>query len=63
MDHGLAFGSQSGHGEGHGDAVVVLRVDLRAVELLSAGHADAVVMFFDARAHPPQIFCHGGDAV
>ena len=63
MDLGVAGGAEGGDGEGHGDAVVVAGVDLRAVELLVAGDVEAVLVLGEFGAHGAEIAGDEGDAV
>jgi hypothetical protein len=59
----FTFGSQRGHGKGHGDTMISKRIQLRAVQMLAAWNAHAVGALFDFRPHLTQIGGDGGNAI
>src|ERR1035437_9709811 len=63
LDQGLAFCAQSGHAEGHGDAVVAAGVDDGAVQRLTAGHIETVFELGHFGSYGAEILDHQGDAV
>ena len=63
VDDGLALGEKPGDGEGHGDAVIAVRVDLGALERLPAVDRHAVLELLHIGSHFTQVLDGGGDAV
>src|SRR5271156_2304926 len=64
-NNGIAFASERGNGEGHGNAMIALRCDLGTVELSGRAPFDAqpIGKFLHTRAHLAQALCQRGDAV
>src|SRR3954462_5788625 len=55
VDKGLSTCSQRSDGEGHGDAVVVLRIDFSAMQLVAARNGEPVFVFLDLGSHGAQV--------
>ena len=55
--------TRAGDGESHGNAVIGMRIDFRAAQFLTAGHAEAVRKFLHLCPHAAQVFRHCRQAV
>ncbi len=64
-NHRVAFGTQRGDGQRHGDSMIACRLNFGASQFSGGApfHAQAIRKFFHARAHPAQSFGNRGDAV
>ncbi len=51
VNHAVALGSESCNGKGHRDAVVVIALDLCAMQTLASGNAPACFGLFDLGTH------------
>src|SRR5262249_2579766 len=59
----VPVGTQCRDREGHGNSVIMLRLNLRSVQRLLAGNIEAIFMFDYFRTHCAEVACDGADPV